>query len=159
MLHRSYCPAKHGTFQFSSIFEFIVLSAEYFCSLKSIRFDLSVSVQSNADHLKLWEEAKDNYLCKLLDVGLNKVPRAEKEFSSMNEQEFNTWLKENNENDDNSSEPVYTFMLVSEKQQTQESTKTLILPISLETNATVSGTASVLEEFGNSLKYYVFIPK
>ena len=83
---------------------------------------------------------------------MNKVPRAEKEFSSMNEQEFNTWLKEKNENDDNSSEPVYTFMSVPEKQQTQESTKTLILPITLENNATVSGTASVLEEFGQQFK-------
>ena len=70
----------------------------------------------------------------------------------MNEQEFNTWLKEKNENDDNSSAPVYTFRSVAKTRQAQESTKTLILPISLENNATVNGTASVLEEFGQQFK-------
>ena len=59
----------------------------------------------------------------------------------MSEQEFNTWLKEKNENDDNLSAPVYTFRSVAKTRQAQESTKTLILPISLENNATVNGTA------------------
>lgn len=70
----------------------------------------------------------------------------------MNEQEFNTWLKEKNENNDNSSEHVYTFRSVAKKLQAQKSTKTLILPLSVENNATVNGTASVLGEFGQQFK-------
>lgn len=113
--------------------------------------DLNVFVKSNPDQLKLWEEAKDNFLCKLLDVGLNNVPKVDKEFSSMNEQEFNTWLKKVIANGIGILSE-YKFKSAAKKSEPTEATKTLILLLSLEDNSTVSGTASVLEDFGRQFK-------
>ena len=99
--------------------------------------------------MKKWEESKDLYLAKLLDTGLNAVPPSKQQFSSMTELEFMTWLKKQDLNANSLSNRKYVMNCfpTSTKSGT-DCTKTLVLPLSLENNATITGTASVLEEFG-----------
>ncbi len=89
---------------------------------------------------------------KLLDAGLNNVREPEKEFSCMSEHDFNDWLRDKMENDTVSSEYKFNTSSATRENQVTEPTKTLLLPLSLENNASVSGTASVLEEFGRQFK-------
>ncbi|KAL9977006.1 hypothetical protein ACROYT_G014362 [Oculina patagonica] len=49
--------------------------------------------ESNPEHLKVFEGARDQYLVYLLDVGLNHVHPSEKEIGAMTEPDFNAWLK------------------------------------------------------------------
>ena len=53
-------------------------------------------LDSNPEQLKVFEKAKNQYLAKLLDVGLNAVPLSEKKIDVMSEQEFQAWLKKQN---------------------------------------------------------------
>ena len=87
---------------------------------------------------------------KLLDVGLNAVPESEQEFSTMSEQEFQAWLKKQDFKE--TKEQKFRFEKNTKKQREVQCSHTLILPLSLENNATVAGTASVLEEFGKEFQ-------
>lgn len=105
-------------------------------------------LESNPDHLKKWEDTKDQYLAKLLDIGLNTVPQPVQEFSSMTEEEFTSWLKQQ-DLDKHKHTPTYVMKSPPTPNEANTGcTKTLILPLSLENNSTITGTASVLEEFG-----------
>lgn len=66
----------------------------------------------------------------------------------MSEREFHTWLKSQNQQDSNSQKYMYKFQNTAPKRWTQAPTKTIILPLSIENNATITGTAAVLEHFG-----------
>ena len=99
--------------------------------------------------MKKWGDSKDLYLAKLLDTGLNAVPPSQQQFSSMTELEFTSWLKKQNLNTTSVSKKKYVLNCSSTlSESTTECTNTLVLPLSLENNATITGTASVLEEFG-----------
>ena len=94
----------------------------------------------------MFEEAKNQYLAKPLDAGLNDVPLSEKKFGTMSEQEFHTWLKSQNLHESNSQQ--YKLQKKASKRTNKGQTKTIILPLSIENNATITGTAAVLEHFG-----------
>ncbi|CAB4033758.1 Hypothetical predicted protein [Paramuricea clavata] len=99
--------------------------------------------------MKKWRDSKDLYLAKLLDTGLNAVPPSQQQFSSMTELEFTSWLKKQNLNTTSVSKKKYVLNYSStSSESTTECTNILVLPLSLENNATITGTASVLEEFG-----------
>ena len=70
----------------------------------------------------------------------------------MSEHDFDDWLRDKMENDTVSSEYKFTTSSATRENQVTEPTRTLLLPLSLENNASVSGTASVLEEFGRQFK-------
>ncbi len=82
---------------------------------------------------------------KLLDTGLNAVPPSDQEFSSMTEVEFTSWLRQQDLNKNYAQ--TYLMNCSSTATDKMECTKTLVLPLSLENNATIAGTASVLQEF------------
>lgn len=81
---------------------------------------------------------------KLLDVGLNAVPESEQEFSTTSEKEFQAWLEK--EDFKETKEQKFKLEKNTKKQREVQCCHTLILPLSLENNATTAGTASVLEE-------------
>lgn len=108
--------------------------------------DVIVSfLESNPDQLNALEEAKDKFLITLLDAGLNKIPETDKEFASMTNNQFHDWLKKQ---DFKGSSQRFKFKQPALQQGTTKATKTLILPLSLENNSTITGTAAILEEFG-----------
>ena len=63
----------------------------------------------------------------------------------MSEQEFHTWLKTCNLQESNSQ---YKLKKSALKSTHQGASKTIVLPLSIENNATITGTAAILEHFG-----------
>lgn len=103
------------------------------------------------EHMKIWEQWQDKYLLGMLDAGLNRIPETECEFSDVTEEEINAWLKQQ----DFTQTPrpkfkikVPTASSMCSRRQRVRKTETVILPLSLENNATLTGTADILEEFG-----------
>ena len=83
-----------------------------------------------------------------LDDGLNKLPQ---NLSAMEEKNFGSWLSKADFGKCNEKIKVaipdpQTFLDYS---ASSHKTETSILPLSLENNATVSGTGNILKEFAN----------
>ena len=105
------------------------------------------------DHKRIWSDFSNAYTIKLLNLGLNCVPVATKQFAEMNENEFNKWLSSINFEESGKSprpyilqeEPLSSVFNIS---SSVTKTETLILPLSLEDNSTLPGTASIFETFG-----------
>ena len=92
---------------------------------------------------------QDYFLLKVLDSALNSIPDSSKKLQDMDEKEFGDWLAKQDFKE--KRQPNFTIKL---PQTTIESnpccgkTDTLILPLSLENNATTTGTAAIIEQFG-----------
>ena len=67
----------------------------------------------------------------------------------MTSKQFQDWLKKQ---DLNGSSQLFKFKKPFHQNQVTKSTETLILPLSLENNATITGTAAILEEFGKEFQ-------
>ena len=67
----------------------------------------------------------------------------------MTSKQFQDWLKKQ---DLNGSSQLFKFKEPVHQNQVTKTTETLILPLSLENNATITGTASILEEFGKEFQ-------
>ena len=104
-------------------------------------------VETNKEHLKLWNEVQDNFLLKLLNTSLNCISSSEKDFVDMDEKEFDHWLKNFSESTTTDYDIVIPPLSIRSDPNCIES-DTLILPLSLEDNSTTTGTAAILEEFG-----------
>lgn len=110
-------------------------------------------LDSMTDHKRIWSDFSNAYTIKLLNLGLNCVPVATKQFAEMNENEFNKWLSSINFEESGKSprpyilqeEPLSSVFNIS---SSVTKTETLILPLSLEDNSTLPGTASIFETFG-----------
>ena len=110
----------------------------------------SFFLDSNPGQLNVFEASKDENLVNLLDTGLNTIPTSEQKFCAMSEQEFNTWLKSLSLY--NSRSQKYKLHKPALKEANKGPTKAIILPLSIENNATITGTAAVLEKFGKEFK-------
>ncbi len=103
--------------------------------------------------MKLWDDWHDHYYLELLDGYLNNLPLPSKPFSEMNEKELNLWLSRLSSTDDECRKEQRFKIIVQPKQElcsNSQSTKTNVvhLPLSLEDNSTLHGTAAIFEEFG-----------
>ena len=105
------------------------------------------------DHKKLWSDFSNAYTTKLLNMGLNCVPPpAEKQFKEMSDNEFTAWLSSINFEEFEKLPRPYiiqeeSFSTLFSLRSSVMKTDTLILPLSLEDNSTLPGTASILEAF------------
>ena len=103
------------------------------------------------DHKEIWEDWCNGYLLQLLDQGLNHVPKPPKDFGDMNESEFNLWLSKVDFNRKDDFGILYKINPPSKREccRNFQSMKTDLvnLPLSLEDNSTLTGTASILEKF------------
>jgi ankyrin repeat protein len=104
------------------------------------------------DHKTLWEKWCDRYYLQLLNSFLNYIPALPKPFEEMNDVEISTWLRDTKFEDPNTPakynikiSPVSEFC---KNMQSTDKTDVVTLPLSLEDNSTLTGTAAVLEEFG-----------
>lgn len=68
----------------------------------------------------------------------------------LSEREFQAWLKKQDFKE--TKEQKFKLEKNTKKQKEVQCSHTLIPPLSLENNATVAGTASVLEEFGKEFQ-------
>ena len=111
--------------------------------------DTFIFSETNPEHLKLWNEVQDSFLLTLLNTCLNCLPSSEKEIVDMNEKEFDQWLQDQDFSRSMTGE--YDVVLPKQTITTNsncQKSETLILPLSLENNATTTGTAAIIEEFG-----------
>ena len=111
-------------------------------------------LESDVKHSQLWNEMKDRYFLKLLDTGLNNVPSSLMPIEEMSERECNEWIKECIAVTEHSSpqkkDQVYQIEVpVVNREFPLHASDYLILPLSLDDNSTLTGTASILEQFGS----------
>lgn len=105
--------------------------------------------ESHPNHLKIWNDVKDHYLLEILDQALNTIPESDKPISDYSEKEFDDWLTKQNFSEKRKQEyDIRVPKLQMESNPHCEKSDTLILPLSLENNATTTGTAAIIEEFG-----------
>jgi hypothetical protein len=105
------------------------------------------------EHKKAWKDWCDAYFLDLIDKSLNVVPKPPKPFAEMTETEFNTWFsKVDLANLESNGGKKFKVKVPSKKNFIQKSqcdkTDIINLPLSLENNATLTGTAAVFKEFG-----------
>jgi len=67
----------------------------------------------------------------------------------MTSKQFQDWLKKQ---DPHGSSQTFKFKKPVHQSNVTKSTATLILPLLLENNATITGTASTLEQFGKEFQ-------
>ena len=108
-------------------------------------------IGSNPDHALIWDKWMSYYLLSALDDGLNKLPQ---NLSAMEEKDFDSWLSKADFEKCNEKIKIAipdpkTFL---DDSASSHKTKTSILTLSLENNATVSGTANILKEFANTFR-------
>lgn len=95
-------------------------------------------------HKQVWESVLDVIL---LDRALN-LAAPPKPLKEMDESTFNSWLSSLDFEPDKQPKSVPPISSVLCLREHIKPTETLILPMSLENNSTIQGTASILEEFG-----------
>ena len=103
----------------------------------------------------LWEKIKDSYFLNLLDVGLNKIPPCSKPIEELSDRECDVWIKESlsSRNSETHEESYHIDHPKLEKEfPLSRKNDYLILPLSLENSATLTGTAAILEHFSNEFK-------
>ena len=110
-------------------------------------------IDNNTEHHSLWDLWINYYLLDILSVAFPFVP-SDLELSKLSENEFNTWLsKVKFEEIDTSSCKIDSSNLLVKFRKTysgsHSATKTAILNLSLENNATVTGTGAILQELAN----------
>ena len=88
-------------------------------------------LESNPEHLKIWNDVQDNFLLMLLDTTLNCLPSSEKDLGDMDENEFNQWLPKQDFSKPkaNNYEVVVPELDIVLNSNCQKS-ETLILPLS-----------------------------
>ena len=93
---------------------------------------------------------QDHYLLSVLEAACNGIPDTEKCISDMSEKELSDLLvKWNSLERKREMLDIHLPSLSMQSSPHCEKSKTLILPLSLENNATTTGTAAIIEEFGN----------
>ncbi len=98
--------------------------------------------------MKVWKEFQDNFLLRALNTSLNCIPNPSL-FYSMNEKEFDQWL--NKQDFSKNDKQIFDIKLPQTSIELDphcSKSETLILPLSLENNATTTGTAAIIEHFG-----------
>ena len=107
-----------------------------------------LSSSKNIDD-KLFEKYKDFYILSAMDNAYNCLPNSKKRFSNMSETEFNAWISASNFSKPKKIYKIHVPTAEGIIDMTNSSRKTaaFVLPLSLEDNATIAGTSSILKEF------------
>ena len=113
-----------------------------------------ILIDSNTEHSALWDSWLNYYLLCLIDEGLNTLV-TDKALNSMTESEINKWLSE--KRFENRKGEFIINLGSPEKLMKDDSlgsgaSKMFVLPLSLENNATTTGTAAILKEFADKLQ-------
>ena len=110
-----------------------------------------IFIEGNKQYLKLWEDWLQYYLLSMIDISLNRTP-TKKLLKDMSENKFNDWLSRA---DSGGGDSHFKIELPKPEKLLDDTAsdlkaKMFILPLSLENNATTTGTAAILTEYANS---------
>jgi hypothetical protein len=104
--------------------------------------------------MKLWKDLCDQPYLQLLYTGLNCITQPNKDFDVMTEKEFMEWLRMQTVNETvkvKGNDVIKVQDVLKPSIGSSVKSDVVILPLSLEDNSTINGTASILEEFGHEL--------
>ena len=108
------------------------------------------------DHKSVWEKWCDRYYLQLLSSSLNWLPSPPKPYEAMNETDVNAWIRsidfEHMTAQDKCHIKVPPVSEFCKNMQSVKKTEVINLPLSLEDNATLTGTAAIFEEFSKEFK-------
>ncbi|XP_078591192.1 uncharacterized protein LOC144870649 [Branchiostoma floridae x Branchiostoma japonicum] len=103
-----------------------------------------VFLHSHPDLEQVWEQAQDDYYLDLLDTALNKLPKDIRDQTDKTAAQQKSWLSKQ----DLKNSQTYTIRQRSANPPNSKKTDIVILPLSTENEATLTGTACINEEFG-----------
>lgn len=108
----------------------------------------NIQLENCNEHFLIWQKFSKSYILQLLYDGLNKIPPHEKPICEMNEKQCNQWLS----NADGCTQQNVKLSIPSIENIFDTSMSTVktdvhILPLSLENNATLTGTSVILDQF------------
>ena len=103
-----------------------------------------VSLEKNKAHNELWNKHLDCYFTNLLKDGLNIS--TEKPLSEMSEKECDRCLSTQSYSESTEVKVSADYSYIDSSQSSRK-TDTIILPISLENNSTLTGTCAILDQF------------
>ena len=107
---------------------------------------------SYKDKVELWQKYRDMYLLSIMDAAYNKVPKLGKDrMKDMSETDFDTWLKNANFSTVKAQFEIDVPNVKSIIKSTHLKTNVSILPLSLDDNSTIAGTATILDDWENIL--------
>ena len=113
-----------------------------------------ILIDSNTEHSALWDSWLNYYLLCLTDEGLNTLV-TDKALNSMAESNINKWL---NEKTFENRQGEFIINLESAEKLMKDgslgngASKMFVLSLSLENNATATGTAAIFKEFADKLQ-------
>ncbi|XP_066290643.1 uncharacterized protein [Branchiostoma lanceolatum] len=102
-----------------------------------------VFLHSHPDLAQVWEKAKDDYFLDLLDTALNKLPKDIRDQADKTTTQQKTWLSKQ----ELKNSHTYTIGQSPAAPPNSKKTDILVLPLSTENEATLTGTACINEEF------------
>ncbi|XP_078608074.1 uncharacterized protein LOC144880015 [Branchiostoma floridae x Branchiostoma japonicum] len=102
-----------------------------------------VFLQSHPDLAQVWERAQDDYYLDLLDTALNILPKDTQDQTHKTTAQQKSWLSKQ----DLKNSHTYTILQRPADPPNSKKTDILVLPLSTENEATLTGTACINEEF------------
>lgn len=108
----------------------------------------NVQLDNCEEHSLLWKRYSKRYILSLLYDGLNRIPSHDKPLNDMSERECNQWLSKADYSiqQQNVKISIPTIESIATSSSTVK-TDVHILPLSLENNATLTGTSAILDQF------------
>ncbi|XP_066263266.1 uncharacterized protein [Branchiostoma lanceolatum] len=102
-----------------------------------------VFIDTHPELAQIWEDAKDSFFLELLDIGLNQLPEDTQLQSHKSPAEQKAWLSAQSFK----SSKTYAIRHKPTKPSNCKKSDITILPLSTENEATLTGTACIIEEF------------
>ena len=112
-------------------------------------------IDSMPEHRESWEKWSDSFFLELLDKSLNDLPTSLKPLFEISEQEINSWLEQPNFKEEKQQRHKIRIPPVEEfckKMQSTEKSDVINLPLTLEDNSTLTGTAAILDVFAKEFE-------
>ena len=120
----------------------------------------NVQLENCNEHSSLWRKFIKRYILTLLDDGLNKTPPHEKPISDMTEKECNQWLSHADYCvQQNVKISIPSIESIADTSMSTVKTDIHILPLSLENNATLTGTSAILDQFAEEFTLFNKVDK
>ena len=110
----------------------------------------NITLDNSNEHDLIWKRFSKRFILSLLSNGLNRIPTHEKPIHDMSEAECNQWLaKADYSTQQNVKISIPSIESITDTSMSTVKTDVHILPLSLENNATLTGTSAILDQFAD----------
>jgi hypothetical protein len=111
----------------------------------------NLDIEHNNELQEQWVEFQKRYILCLLNDGLNRIPPHEKPLCAMSESDSHDWLSKAdlNKERNNIKIKVADIDTITDTSMSTVKSNVHVLPLSLEDNSTLTGTAAILDQFSS----------